>query len=123
MRFDASLNFSNSDFFESRVLRSLLPSTEIIIIEGSSINDMDVTAIRMLERLVYNLNHKGVILLFANWKGPMRDFLQKAAFYSLLPPERCFLSLPDAVYWARNRRLSFPLVGDRLYSVKSFINE
>lgn len=105
MRFDASLNFSNSDFFESRVLQSLLPSTRVVIVDGSSINDLDVTAIRMLERLVKTLGDRGVLLLFANWKGPMRDFLQKAAFYDVLPPEHCFLSIPDAVFWA-NRRMA-----------------
>ncbi|CDJ57695.1 sulfate transporter, putative [Eimeria maxima] len=105
LRFDASLNFSNSDFFESRVLQSLLPSTRVVIVDGSSINDLDVTAIRMLERLVKTLGDRGVLLLFANWKGPMRDFLQKAAFYDVLPPEHCFLSIPDAVFWA-NRRMA-----------------
>ncbi|CDJ28221.1 sulfate transporter, putative [Eimeria mitis] len=105
LRFDASLNFSNSDFFESRVLQSLLPSTRVMIVDGSSINDLDVTAIRMLERLVKTLGERGVLLLFANWKGPMRDFLQKAAFYDVLPPEHCFLSIPDAVFWA-NRRMA-----------------
>ncbi|OEH74674.1 putative sulfate transporter [Cyclospora cayetanensis] len=104
LRFDASLNFSNSDFFESRVLHCLLPTTRVVIMDGSSINDMDVTAIRMLERLVQTLAQRGIVLLFANWKGPMRDFLQKAAFYDVLPPEHCFLSLPDAVFWA-NRHL------------------
>lgn len=103
LRFDASLNFSNSDFFESRVLHGLLPSTQVVIMDGSSINDLDVTAIRMLERLVETLREKGMLLLFANWKGPMRDFLQKASFYDVLPPEHCFLSIPDAVFWARRR--------------------
>ncbi|KAL8429546.1 hypothetical protein ACSSS7_006520 [Eimeria intestinalis] len=103
LRFDSSLNFSNSDFFESRVMQSLLPSTKIVIMDGSSINDMDVTAIRMLERLVQTLKGKGIVLLFANWKGPMRDFLQKACFYDVLPPEYCFLSIPDAVFWAKRR--------------------
>ncbi|KAL8441995.1 hypothetical protein Emag_006740 [Eimeria magna] len=103
LRFDASLNFSNSDFFESRVMQSLLPSTKIVIMDCSSINDMDITSIRMLERLVQTLKAKGIVLLFANWKGPMRDFLQKACFYDVLPPEYCFLSIPDAVFWAKRR--------------------
>ncbi|KAL8438479.1 hypothetical protein Efla_002229 [Eimeria flavescens] len=111
LRFDSSLNFSNSDFFESRVMQALLPSTKVVIMDGSSINDMDVTAIRMLERLVQSLRGKGILLLFANWKGPMRDFLQKASFYDVLPPEYCFLSIPDAVFWAKRRlRLADPEV-------------
>lgn len=117
LRFDASLNFSNSDFFESRVLQSLLLSTRIVIIDGSSINDMDVTAIRMLERLVQTLREKGIILLFANWKGPMRDFLQKASFYDVLPPEHCFLSLPDSVFWAK-RKLRLSHKGEQDFAIK-----
>ncbi|KAL8270592.1 hypothetical protein Esti_005491 [Eimeria stiedai] len=120
LRFDSSLNFSNSDFFESRVMQSLLPSTKIVIMDGSSINDMDVTAIRMLERLVQTLKAKGIVLLFANWKGPMRDFLQKACFYDMLPPEYCFLSIPDAVFWAKRRlRLNDTAVRE-LFIVLSF---
>lgn len=30
----------------------------------------------------------------------MRDFLDRARFYEVVAPERCFLSLIDAVQWA-----------------------
>ncbi|CBZ55213.1 hypothetical protein NCLIV_056370 [Neospora caninum Liverpool] len=103
VRFDASLNFSNSDYFDSRVRQKLEPSTRYLIIDGSSINDLDVTSIRMLQRLCAYLRQQGIIMLFANWKGPMRDFLQRAQFYETLPPEHCFLSLHDAVFWAKRK--------------------
>ncbi|KFH09745.1 STAS domain-containing protein [Toxoplasma gondii VAND] len=103
VRFDASLNFSNSDYFDSRVRQKLEPSTRYLIIDGSSINDLDVTSIRMLQRLCSHLKQNGITMVFANWKGPMRDFLQRAQFYETLPPENCFLSLHDAVFWAKQK--------------------
>lgn len=104
VRFDASLNFSNSDFFDSRIRQKLEPDTRFLIIDGSSINDLDVTSIRMLQRLCSFLQQRGIVILFANWKGPMRDFLRRARFYeTTLPPEHCFLSLHDAVFWAKKK--------------------
>eukprot|EP01069_Polyplicarium_translucidae_P008279 Polyplicarium_translucidae@DN3209_c0_g1_i2.p1 len=121
-RFDASLNFSNAAYFESKVKGvvsvKLEKSTDahsteepevkhvpavsmILIVDGSSINDLDVTSIRMLRRLIKDCEQRKVLILFANWKGPMRDFLQHMRFYEVVPPEHCFLSLHDAVLRAR----------------------
>lgn len=126
LRFDASLNFANADQFErsllnacdarSRCIAACLNSEPIvssecqaasvhtIIIDASSINDMDVTAVRMLKSVAKELKERDVLLLFANWKGPMRDFLERTAFYAAVPPHYCFLSLHDAVLWADNAR-------------------
>ncbi|PFH34251.1 STAS domain-containing protein [Besnoitia besnoiti] len=111
VRFDASLNFSNSDYFDARVRQKLEASTRYLIVDGSSINDLDVTSIRMLQRLCAYLKQNGVTMLFANWKGPMRDFLQRAQFYETLLPENCFLSLHDAVFWAKQKLAAQKKVG------------
>eukprot|EP01071_Lankesteria_metandrocarpae_P006854 Lankesteria_metandrocarpae@DN4505_c0_g1_i2.p1 len=101
-RFDASLNFSNAEYFESKLLSFDLQhgGSYVVIIDASSVNDLDVTAVRMLQRVVDRFQKIGVILIFANWKGPTRDFLESSHFYDSVPPERCFLCLHDAVLWA-----------------------
>lgn len=130
LRFDASLNFSNADQFEKTVVKTarldvgkdgfeaelvdVKRDVRVVIIDASSINDVDVTAIRlvecvatfqiihyrMLQSLAERMRLTGRVMLFANWKGPMRDFLDRARFYDVVRPEHCFLSLMDAIQWA-----------------------
>eukprot|EP00915_Cephaloidophora_sp_WS-2016_P005886 GHVH01007768.1.p1 GENE.GHVH01007768.1~~GHVH01007768.1.p1 ORF type:complete len:628 (-),score=69.97 GHVH01007768.1:418-2301(-) len=71
-----------------------------VIIDASSMNELDLTAVRMLEKVVPEVESKGVLLLLANWKGPVRDFLDFCDFYRTLPPDRCFLGLYDAIMTA-----------------------
>eukprot|EP00922_Rhytidocystis_sp_ex-Travisia-forbesii_P011008 GHVS01016134.1.p1 GENE.GHVS01016134.1~~GHVS01016134.1.p1 ORF type:complete len:1340 (+),score=271.31 GHVS01016134.1:67-4086(+) len=102
-RFDASLNFANADFFESKVKQLDLAVIRLLVIDASSINGLDITSIRMLARLSHFFESRRIKLLFANWKGPMRDFLECAGFYeTVVPPEHCFLCLHDAVVWAKS---------------------
>jgi MFS superfamily sulfate permease-like transporter len=76
------------------------PKIRVLIIDASSVNHVDVTAIRMLRGLAKRLEEHDMIMLFANWKGPMRGYLEKAHFYDTIPPDHCFLSIHDAVLWA-----------------------
>jgi hypothetical protein len=121
LRFDASLHFANIDTLEHYInavcgnqmtcverFRSdkttpqqTISSLNTIIIDASSINDMDITAVKMLKRIAAQLENHHIRLLFANWKGPMRDFLEKSEFYLSVKPDHCFLSLYDAVVWSQ----------------------
>lgn len=55
----------------------------------------------MLNRVYHFYRSHSIVILFANWKGPMREFLEKADFYSIIPEFHCFLCLHDAVVHAR----------------------
>eukprot|EP01053_Blabericola_migrator_P013202 Blabericola_migrator_1__13201@NODE_90_length_14571_cov_105_361280_g80_i0_p2_GENE_NODE_90_length_14571_cov_105_361280_g80_i0NODE_90_length_14571_cov_105_361280_g80_i0_p2_ORF_typecomplete_len904_score66_74Sulfate_transp/PF00916_20/7e96STAS/PF01740_21/2e14STAS_2/PF13466_6/0_31_NODE_90_length_14571_cov_105_361280_g80_i034036114 len=70
------------------------------ILDCSSVNALDVTAISALARIASFAATREVFLIFANWKGPQRDFLYKADFYRVVPPNHCFLSIHDAVQWS-----------------------
>lgn len=48
------------------------------------------------------LHDHGKVMLFANWKGPMRTFLEKANFYDTVPLDHCFPNLHGAVHWAES---------------------
>ncbi|CEM08049.1 unnamed protein product [Vitrella brassicaformis CCMP3155] len=120
-RFDADLNFSNAEFFESKLLTMIKPTgsksdrrppkdeeeggdgdvaTHTVIIDCSGINSLDATSMGMLERLAKWFQDQKMDLLFANWKGPMRDFLDRAEFFKVVPADHCFLSLHDAVIYS-----------------------
>lgn len=51
----------------------------VFILDCSSINGLDVTAIAAIERIVRNAMLYGVVVAFSNWKGPQRDFLWRAS--------------------------------------------
>lgn len=75
--------------------------TKVLIIDASSINDLDVTALRMIKKLSERIKARGIQLLFSSFKGTLRDVLKQARFYeTVVSPQHCFLSLHDAVVWA-----------------------
>jgi len=74
---------------------------KVLILDCSSVNDLDVTAISALKRISIFSAKLNTTIAFANWKGPQRDFLHQANFFEIVPPRRCFLSIHDAVVWAQ----------------------
>jgi len=105
LRFDAPLHFANKDFFEAKVRALAKPeTTHVIIIDASSINALDSSAVRTLLSMVKKLQTQSKTVLFANWKGPQRDFLDHSGFHEVVPAETCFLSLHDAVLYARQHQ-------------------
>lgn len=74
-----------------------------IVLDASSINQLDASAIDMLILVAKSYEQRGVSILCANWKGPQRDLLELSGFYDVIPPGNLFLGLHDAVVEARKR--------------------
>ncbi len=74
-----------------------------IVLDASSINQLDASAIDMLILVAKSYAARGVSILCANWKGPQRDLLELSGFYDVIPPANLFLGLHDAVVEARKR--------------------
>lgn len=74
-----------------------------IVLDASSINQLDASAIDMLILVAKSYDARGVSILCANWKGPQRDLLELSGFYDVIPPANLFLGLHDAVVEARKR--------------------
>lgn len=74
-----------------------------IVLDASSINRLDATAVDMLIRVAKSYDARGVSMLCANWKGPQRDILELSGFFDVIPPTNIFLGLHDAVVEARTR--------------------
>ncbi|CAM9630726.1 unnamed protein product, partial [Hapterophycus canaliculatus] len=74
-RFDSSLHFANKDYFENR-LKALENDPcggvpiHTIVLDASSINQLDASAIDMLILVAKSYDERGVSILCANWKGP-----------------------------------------------------
>ena len=89
-RFDASLNFVNRAYFEECVLKVATGKhvhskvdngavPEIIIIQCTSINGIDTSALKTITKLVKLLKKRNILLLLCSAKWDIRNLLARAA--------------------------------------------
>ncbi len=80
-RFDAPLFFANSESLRNRIRQLAVerenpPST--VVLDGSGITQIDITAIYALDRLRDELGALGIGLILADFPAPVRDRLEAA---------------------------------------------
>lgn len=99
IRFDAPLIFANSRIFgdEIRELVTARPDLTWVIVAAEPITDVDTTAADMLEQLDSWLSERGVLLVFAELKDPVRTKLEQYKLGGTLDPHRFHPTLDDAV--------------------------
>ncbi|CAK7063424.1 putative sulfate transporter [Saezia sanguinis] len=95
-RFDASLIFLNASYFRQRVL-SLVRRTDIspvqwVVIDGHSINNVDLTGVMTLSDLGKFLAARGIALAFADHTNHMKKWLQT---HNIDPKELSFHIYPN----------------------------
>jgi high affinity sulfate transporter 1 len=98
-RFDAPLFFANARTFREqiRALAASQPTPEWIIVAAEPITDVDTTAADMLEDLDEELNRRGVSLVFAEMKDPVRRKIERYELTRTVNPAHFFPTLEDAV--------------------------
>ncbi|MBT8219731.1 MAG: solute carrier family 26 protein [Bacteroidia bacterium] len=99
LRFDGRMYFGNSEAFRKIVTDNIQnrPNVKNILIDASSINGLDSSAVHMLHDLNSDLKDKGIMLCFSNVKGPVRDTMTKNKILTEENYTRFFLSVYDAV--------------------------
>lgn len=79
-RWDAPLFFANADTFRARVMDAVdaaaLP-VKWVVVAAEPITDVDTTAAEALEELDVELGARGIELVFAELKGPVKDRLKR----------------------------------------------
>ncbi|KAG5189934.1 sulfate transporter family-domain-containing protein [Tribonema minus] len=105
VRFDGSLNFANWEKVVARLQALATKDIHTIALDASSILTIDSSSLRGLLKLVdvQDFEADGVKLLLANWKAPQRDLLERSGFYERVTDDTLFLTLHDAVLFAKNR--------------------
>jgi SulP family sulfate permease len=103
LRIDAPLYFANVEYVSDRIRR--IEETEggrlrVLVLDASSINDLDSSADRALQELAEDYGRRGVELYIANAKGLVRDVMRRSGLFDRLGPERFFLSTHEAVRYA-----------------------
>lgn len=100
LRIDASFSFANAEFLKDLLLRKSEPEDHpirAVVIDASSINDLDTTAAAVLAATAETLEARGVELYFGGLKEPVRDLMVRSGLFDALGPDRFFLSPHRAV--------------------------
>ena len=98
VRWDASLFFANANIFASWV-RGVLkraereappgaPAIHTVLLAAEPITDIDTTAMDELVRLDEYLQSRGITLLLAELKGPVRDLIHRHGLGDRFTPDR-----------------------------------
>jgi MFS superfamily sulfate permease-like transporter len=99
VRFDAPLFFANAATFrdEIRGLTAADPPPTWVLIAAEPITDVDTTAADMLQQLDEELNRRGIHLVFAELKDPVRRKIERYGLTRTIDPAHFYPTLSTAV--------------------------
>ena len=103
VRWDGELFFANASHFREQMLSLVEAAADprALLVDVSAITSIDVTAADMLRTLIGDLDDRGVAVLAARTRGPLRDMVVSAALDELIPPEHQLNSVRDGVEYYR----------------------
>ena len=98
-RFDAPLFFANAKTFRDQVRRLAAadPAPRWIVIAAEPVTDVDTTAADMLTDLDEALNGRGISLVFAELKDPVREKIERYGLTRTIDPGHFFPTVGAAV--------------------------
>ncbi len=100
VRFDAPLFFANGGIFDDYVRDTVTAAdsdVHTVILAAEPITDIDTTAVEELLELDDFLASRGITLIFAEMKGPVKDHLRDYGLTRRFPPERFARTVGEAV--------------------------
>ena len=98
IRVDESLYFANARYLEDYILdrAARCPDLQNVILQCSAVNDIDLSALGLLEAIDHRLASMGVTLHLSEVKGPVTDKLARTSFLENLSG-RLFLTQHHAI--------------------------
>jgi SulP family sulfate permease len=100
LRIDAQFYFGNVSFLRE-TLRELEDAAaeplQAVLIDASAINNLDSSADSALHQIASEYAERGVRLVFAGVKGPVREVMLRSGFLDLLGPGNFFLTDHEAL--------------------------
>ncbi len=103
VRWDGELFFANSAHFREQVV-GLVEAAEqprAVLLDASAVTSIDVTAADMLTKLFGDLEGRGLVVITARTRGPLRDMVASAELDESIPPEHQFRSVREGVEYYR----------------------
>ena len=100
LRIDAPLYFANADYVRDelrRVEAAAGGDMRVLVLDASSVNDLDSSADHVLREVADEYAERGVELYLAGVKGVVLDVMRRSGLYDRLGADRFFLSTDEAV--------------------------
>lgn len=100
VRIDAPLYFANADYVRDelrRVEAAAGGDLRVLVLDASSVNDLDSSADHVLREIADEYAERGVELYLACVKGVVLDVMRRSGLYDRLGADRIFLSTDEAV--------------------------
>lgn len=100
VRFDAQFYYGNVSFLKETLNKAEAESKnkiKNIIIDASSMNQLDSSAARALEELSIQYRDRGIKLYIANVKGPVSDVMKRSGLLKKLGEKSCYDNVHEAV--------------------------
>ncbi|MEL6866252.1 MAG: SulP family inorganic anion transporter, partial [Bacteroidota bacterium] len=100
LRFDAQLYFGNVTAFKDRIkieVAQRLPDLQLLILDASSIHEMDSSGLAALQEVVNSLKRKEIDFYICGVIGPVRDLLHQSGVAEHIGAQNQFLYVHDAV--------------------------
>jgi len=100
LRVDAAFSFANAEYFKDFILEKSERegrAVEVVVVDGSSINDLDTTAVEALVSVVESLEEMDIDLHLTGLIGPVRETVRRSGLYGLLGTGHFHLDPHEAV--------------------------
>ncbi|MGZ8578133.1 MAG: SulP family inorganic anion transporter [Actinomycetota bacterium] len=96
-RFDAPLFYGNAERFRARIRRlARRQRPDLIVVDAAGMSDVDASGVRMLTEIERELRGQGVVLVFADCVGAVKDTFARAGFM-LAVDGRLYDTIEEAV--------------------------
>lgn len=100
LRVDAAFSFANAEFFKQYILEKSEREgrhIRVVVIDGTSINDLDTTAIEALGTVIESLKESDIELHFTGLIGPVREVVRRSGLHTRLGEDHFHMDPHDAV--------------------------
>ena len=98
LRVDAAFSFANARYFRNFILdKSTGRDVRVVVVDGTSINDLDTTAIEALTTMIAALDDEGVELHFTGLIGPVREIIRRSPVHDQLGENYFHMEPHDAI--------------------------
>ena len=100
-RFDGPLFFANAQLLADDIEAALAvtdgATDRWVVIDAEGVSDLDTTGVGVLDDLRIALEGRGIALVLARVKAPIRAYLERSGFLDRLGGQNIFLEVDDAV--------------------------
>jgi SulP family sulfate permease len=100
LRVDAAFSFANAEFFKQYILEKSERegrNVRVVVIDGTSINDLDTTAIEALGTVIDSLKESDIELHFTGLIGPVREVVRRSGLHARMGEDHFHMDPHDAV--------------------------